>query len=672
MLTPGRLSLRSHALAGAFFFLTTFALYCSTHCASLYLDDSGETVTVAALLGIGHPPGYPLHSLLAHLATALPLGSPLEGVNLLAGLCAAAASAGLFIALLAVLATPGRPGLGPGLLAAALPAALLSLGPVYWHNALGAKGSIYQLNNLLSVGLLALLAWPGPLSPRRLEAFWLGLGLALAHHYMSQLPLLPAYAWLAYRAEGKLGPKFKRAWLLLPGLLLYLYIPLRSGQQPGLNWGAVKGWDGFWFFFLRMQYAGGEISRGAGTSAAQAWHALKLLGSEGSYLLPLLALVGLWQGRRESLAQALGLGWLAAVASVSLYLNLKPERFDLMKPYLFPAYLCQAWLAGLGLAACLARAWAWAWRAATATALVLLLGLVWARLPALDLSRYHYAEDNARNLLGELPRNALLLAQGDAVIFPLWYLQRVRQVRTDVAVIGLAVLPMDWVRDDLARRYPDLRHPRVLAPIGAESVPLLTRAYLELNPQRPRYAAFNQWDASAQAELAAWRLQGEGLVYRVVPAQGSPKQDRTLARLRLDATVRRGLTQRPLDERTLTLIVGDLAVHYNSLGVAAEEDHQAAEALALYHEAAKRHPEDPDFPFNMGNALYALGRKGEAAQAFERSVAVEPGYVNGWYNLAVTKIDLGDAPGARQCLQKAIDLAPERPDLRRSLEQIGG
>ncbi|MFI5355360.1 MAG: protein O-mannosyl-transferase family, partial [Desulfobaccales bacterium] len=89
MPTLRRPRLRSTALSGAFFFLGVFSLYCAGHCASVFLDDSGETITVAAGLGVGHPPGYPLHSLLAHLAVQCwPWGGPAEAVNLLAAFCA--------------------------------------------------------------------------------------------------------------------------------------------------------------------------------------------------------------------------------------------------------------------------------------------------------------------------------------------------------------------------------------------------------------------------------------------------------------------------------------------------------------------------------------------------------------------------------------------------------
>ena len=655
-----RLSLRPKALSGAVFFLTTFALYCATHCASLFLDDSGETICIAQGLGIGHPPGYPLHTLLAHLAgLAWPWGGPGDAVNLVAAACAAAAVSGLSLLLLAWADAAGLT--LPAALVATLPALLLAVGPIWWQNALGAKGGIYQLNNLLSVALLTVLAAPGEPGRRRLGLFWCLLGLALAHHYMSQLPLLPAYAWLLWPLRQR--RPWAQAWLVVPGLALYLYLPLRSACGPDLNWGAIAGWHDSWFFFLRQQYSGSELTRSAGTSLAQALHALALLLKEGSLALSALGLAGLWLGRKRRLDQALGLGWLMALLAVTFYLNLSQDRLDLMKPYLFPAYLCQALLAGRALIhGATGRP-----RSLLALGLTLALlvpALVASRWRTLDLSDYHAAEDSARGLLLGLPRNSLLLAQGDAQIFPLWYLQRARHERPDVAVIGLAVLPMDWVRQDLAAHHPDLRQPWVRGPIGTESIPALTRAYLQMNPQRPLYAGFNRFDT----DLAPWRLQSAGAAFQAIsgPAQA---QDRAQARRTLMARPLRGIFQRPQDDRTLKLVTGDLAIHFNALGVDAEEAGAFEEALSFYRDAGRIHPEDPDYAFNQGNALNSLHRLDEAVAAYRAAVTLDPAYATGWFNLGVTLSQLGRLNEARVALRRVLDLQPKNVQVRQWLDQ---
>src|SRR5215471_13052444 len=60
-------------------FLLTFGVallgYWFTFARNVTLVDSGELILAAAELGVAHPPGTPLHSLLGHLFTLIPLGS---------------------------------------------------------------------------------------------------------------------------------------------------------------------------------------------------------------------------------------------------------------------------------------------------------------------------------------------------------------------------------------------------------------------------------------------------------------------------------------------------------------------------------------------------------------------------------------------------------------------
>lgn len=662
---PQRLSTRAWALAGAFLFLLLFFAYLKSSPADLYLDDSGETVTVAASLGIGHPPGYPLASMLEHLAGRLPWAGSAWRVNLMAVLWGALSATllglwGLRQALLSRLKPLAA------LAAAALLALLLAQGPVFWHNALGAKGSLYQLNNLLSLLLLACLVLPASAERRSLRLFWLLFGLSLAHHYMSQAPLLPAYAWLLWRRQRGLRTILRDAWLALPGLALYLYLPLRWAQHPALAWGSFANWQEFWFYFFRLQYAAGEVTRSVQTSWAQGVHALGLILREGAGVLSALAAFGFWAHRKEDVPQALGLGLLAALGAVTLYLNLPAERLDLMQPYLFPAYLCQAGLAAYGSGTLLERLGAPmnAALAGLALSAALLAGAhAW---PSLSLQGYYFASDNARSLLQALPPRAILLAQGDAIIFPLWHQQRVLHARPDVAVIGLAVLPMQWVRDDLTRMHPELRSPTVSGPIGAESVGRLTQAYIEMNQDRPIYAAFNRFDPP----IPGWQLESEGLVWRVTrSAQNSPPQ-REAALRRLDAASQRGFTRRPLDARTLKLIVGDRAICYNSLGVAAE-DTAPQEALRYYSLAERLDPANPDYPFNRGNTLHELRRLDEARDAFLKAVTLDARYTNGWYNLGVTAYELGQMPQAKSAFRQVLAQDPKRAGVQALLARLG-
>ena len=285
-------------------------------------SDAGEFHFAAWNWGLAHPTGYPLYLLVGgvwqHIWNLVGI-SPAFSLNALSAVFTAAA-AGLFYLLLRRW-LPGP--LVVTRLAAALGVAFLVANPTLRTQSIQAE--VYSLHLLFLVAILLAAdrlasmihpLTPSPSHPLVVLAFL--TGLALTHHATTLLLLPPLllYLFLANRSWWKPW----RAWLwavpafLLP-LLLYLYIPLRSGPDASpwyhqrLGDGVLSlytpGWASFWQFItgrsISVGYYGlGEALANVGTASIlwlrhYEWPGL-LLAAAGIFVLvrlrnwPLLAL----------------------------------------------------------------------------------------------------------------------------------------------------------------------------------------------------------------------------------------------------------------------------------------------------------------------------------------------------------------------------------------------
>jgi hypothetical protein len=131
-------------------------------------------------------------------------------------------------------------------------------------------------------------------------------------------------------------------------------------------------------------------------------------------------------------------------------------------------------------------------RAPIALALVLLAPIIMGFQNFDDHSRRHLtgARDYASNFLESCDPNSIIFTYGDNDTYPLWYAQEVEGIRTDVRVVNLSLIAVDWYINQARRKINN--SPAIKFSISEDAYRGSNRNYL-LFPQggdeRPRSMA---------------------------------------------------------------------------------------------------------------------------------------------------------------------------------------
>ena len=441
-------------LAATLASLIAAAVYIRTLLPGVSVGDWAEAEMIPAQLGILHPTGYPLYTLLVKAFTLLPFGSVAWRANLFSAVAAAAA---VGVAVLIAIRLHVRPVIAFG---AAL---CLAFTGTIWEEA------TFSEMNGLHLFLAALLVhralvWRDERRDRDIVIGGLLGGLCVSNHGLAitVVPIVILFVLFDARREILAAPLVlvQAGAAFVIGLLPYLYLPLRAMAGPSDLYGRFLYWDGFFAhvsgaqFRSDMHFLSVDSLRAAVAAMPQV---IDHLVTTSNVVFVLLGVVGIvllivrdrWFG---SLLLVLGL------VNVYFYANYLGDLSH---------YLLLTWfILAIGLAVTVDSVVSLAVRSLGARAsvvqyavLVLPIVLLVSNWTLHDQSNNRDAEAMTEQIFAELPPNAVLVTYWDTLT-PLSYKHCIEGVRPDVSLRALdteALVTCDRIDaplDEIAKERP--------------------------------------------------------------------------------------------------------------------------------------------------------------------------------------------------------------------------
>ena len=446
-------------------FLFPFILYVVTLAPSVTFIDSGELAAVAAKLGVAHPTGYPLFTVIGNVFTKFPVGDAVYRLNLMCAFLSSIAVM-LFFNLLLSLTVRISNELKESklsenvLLNVSLAASLvLAYSRTFWDTANAIE--VYSLHTVLLIANLFLILKAsgeiGRNSELTHDRYWLAfafvLGLSFTNH-LSTVFLSVGCIYLYFASNGFGQLSFKRImFMVIPFLLgftVYVYLIVRADNEI-LSWGNPHNFENFWRHFTGKQFSVWMFSSFE-NAEKQFTYFTKNFPMEYAVFPLLLAVPGLYLLFKEA-RRVFNFTLLLFLFCIIYAINY--DIYDIDSYFLLAFIVAAIWIC-IGLFWLVTKAKDNASTLSYAFLLLPLMPLI-MNFEKTDESKNYFVDDYTNNVFKSADKNAIIMStQWDFWISSSIYQQFVRNIRPDIAVIDKELLRKSWYFEYLKKHYPDI------------------------------------------------------------------------------------------------------------------------------------------------------------------------------------------------------------------------
>ena len=450
-------------------FLIPLIVYLITLAPSVTFIDSGELAAVASRLGVAHPTGYPLFTILGKLFTFLPVGDEIYRLNLMSAVLSSFALYMFFNLMVLLLSDKhlindmqsdsGKMSLYIIYNISLSSVLVLAFSRTFWDTANAIE--VYSLHSLFLVANIYLILKACSYDPDsessyiKKERYWIlyafVLGLSFTNH-LSTIFLSVGSIYLYFAVNGFKKDSFKRILILiipfLIGYSVYFYLLIRA-ENNVLSWGYPHNFENFWRHFTGKQFSIWMFSSMENASK-QFTYFTNNYPAEFFYLPLLIAIPGLFEVYRKS-KKLFYFTLLLFGFCITYAINY--DIYDIDSYFLLAFIVTAIWF-GFGLLF-ICRKLKDNVKAISFAFLLICLIPLSQNFSKVDESKNYFVDDYTLNIFRSAPENSIIFStQWDFWISSSIYQQYVRNIRPDIIVIDKELMRKSWYMHHIEKLFP--------------------------------------------------------------------------------------------------------------------------------------------------------------------------------------------------------------------------
>jgi len=406
-------------------------IYLWSLCPTVYLIDSGELAAVSYTLGVAHPTGYPLYTLISYFFAHLG-GEPVYNLNMLSAFLSVIAVLLLFLTARGILKNT---------VLALLPVSLFAFAPIVWRTSV--TNEVYPLTVLFS--LLIMYCLYRLRDERHFYLLMYLAGLSFTNHMMIFSLAVPVivYTIIVYRIKF---PKIILGSIIaFTGASLYLYLLARTAGGAELSWGNTYNLQRLIWHITGKQYQVWMFSLPPSEIIRNLGNGMNMLLRNVLYLFAVGILAGFYYLYRHDRSKF----WLfCAICTLNIAYTVNYSIPDI-EAYYIPALVAGIMVFIYGIRPLVRYA---RWYIIVPLAIIIPM----INYNACTLKDNTFGLDFGRMHIEQVPEHSTLICTYWDIYSPLIYMRHVKGVRRDIVVIDKELLRRTWYIDYLQQEYPEL------------------------------------------------------------------------------------------------------------------------------------------------------------------------------------------------------------------------